>query len=476
MKSSRPAPGKWAVFLTVAVGVFMSTLDGSIVNVALPTIMNDLGASLSTVEWVMMSYLLTVSSLLMSFGRLSDIQGRKRVYIQGLVAFSFGSLFCGLATGAAWLIAARAFQGVGAAMIMSCTQAIIVDAFPASERGKSLGMLGAVVASGLTCGPALGGWILHVANWQTIFYVNIPIGLITATAAARLLKNDVPDQDSNRLFDRNGAILLGLCMVSFLLVFTHAWQWGYTSPEVLCLTAACIFSGLGLIRDEVCNPAPILAPSLLRIRLFTLPVLSAMILFASLFSLVFLMPFFLMHPFGLSSRDTGYMMVTPFVFLFIFAPVAGILSDRIGSRLLCTAGMAIVSAAFFCLAGLMPDMEKLSVMWRLALAGTGIAIFTAPNNAAVMSAVPRQYMGIAAGTVATVRNLGMVMGIAMSGTIFNTVFYSLSGGQTLKGYKPEMMPVFMAAFRYAMTAAGIVAGFGVMITFLRGPEKKHGTQ
>ena len=160
-KSVKSSDNKWLVFSFVAIGIFMSTLDGSIVNIALPTIMKDLSAPLAYMEWVVMIYLLTIFSLLLSFGRLSDIVGRRSIYVLGLIVFSIGSLFCGMAGNAILLIAARSFQGIGAAMIMACTPALVVDIFPVSERGKALGMVGAVVASGLTTGPVLGGLLLH---------------------------------------------------------------------------------------------------------------------------------------------------------------------------------------------------------------------------------------------------------------------------------------------------------------------------
>ncbi|GBC62237.1 MFS transporter [Desulfonema ishimotonii] len=450
----------------------MSTLDGSIVNIALPAIMADLAAPLPTIEWVMMIYLLTVTACLLSFGRLSDIRGRRWIYIRGLIVFSAGSLACGMARSAIWLISARAFQGLGAAMIMSCNQAILTETFPAAERGKALGMLGAVVASGLTAGPVLGGWIIHFFSWQTIFYINIPIGLLTALAGNRILRGGKADRVRAETFDRSGALLLAISVSTFVYILTHGYDLGYTSYPMLLLGGAFIVSAAGFVYGLFSVPHPIIVPSLLGIRLFIFPVLATMILFAGLFTMIFLMPFYLINPCGFSPKMTGYIMVTPFMCLFIFSPIAGVLSDRIGSRLLCTAGMGILTFSFFYLARLMPDSSPPDIAGRLALFGLGTAAFTAPNNVTIMSAVPREHMGIAAGTVATVRNMGMVLGIALSGAVFNNVFYRLSGGLSLKVYQPQLEPIFMDAFRYAMTAGGLVAGIGIIISFLRGPEKK----
>jgi MFS family permease len=229
---------------------------------------------------------------------------------------------------------------------------------------------------------------------------------------------------------------------------------------------------LGLILQEGRAVHPLISPSLLRIRLFTLPVLAGMILFAGLFTIMFLMPFFLIHPCGFSARETGLIMVTPFIFLFLIAPISGALSDRLGSRWLCTSGMVVLTTAFVLLSRLTPDFSKLQIAWRLAVSGIGVAIFIAPNNAAAMSAVPPKFMGVAAGTVATVRNLGMVMGIALAGTIFNSVFYSLSGGRPLKVYTSVLESIFMDAFRCAMAAGIAIGGAGILVAFLRGPDRK----
>jgi len=183
-----PHSKKWLVFSLVAVAVFMSTLDGSIVNVALPVIMQDFNISMNTIEWVVVIYLLTVSALLLPFGSLSDIKGRRWVYCRGFLIFSVGSFFCGIADNSSWLIASRGFQGIGAAMLMACSPALVVDIFPTKERGKALGMVGTVVAAGLTTGPALGGFLIKTFSWNAIFYVNIPIGIVAGAVAFIVLK------------------------------------------------------------------------------------------------------------------------------------------------------------------------------------------------------------------------------------------------------------------------------------------------
>ncbi len=469
-RPDRNSPGPWQVFSLVAIGIFMATLDGSIVNIAVPTIMKELQVSVAAVQWVVMIYLLVATALLLSFGRLSDIHGRRRVYSLGLAAFSVGSLFCGLAPGILWLIGARFAQGLGAAMIMACTPALIVDAFPPATRGRALGFIGSVVASGLTTGPVIGGLLLHFFSWRVIFLINVPIGLITAVLVHSLLKGSQADRKHPETFDWPGAVMLALCLGSLLLAITHGYEWGYTSNEILLLVGLFLASTIGLVLVERRAIHPILDSALLRIRLFSLPIAAAVILFMSLFSLVFLMPFYLLDPGGFSVDHAGYLMATIFVFLFVVSPVSGAISDRIGSRLLCTCGTAIVAVSLFLLAQLPADAGVFDIAWRLALAGIGMAVFIPPNSTTAMSFVPPRRRGIASATVAAARNLGMVLGVAVSGAVFNSSFQQLSGGIRLRLYRPSLEPVFMAAFHVAMLVGTAIAVIGVIISFLRGPE------
>lgn len=461
----------WLIFLLVAIGIFMATLDGSIVNIALPSIMADFAVPLATIQWVVMIYLLTVTSLLLSFGRLSDIRGRRMVYSLGLCLFSLGSFFCGIAPSAHWLIGARFFQGLGAAMTMACTPALIIDTFPERERGRAIGMMGSVVASGLTAGPALGGILIHYFSWRAIFYINIPIGLLTGAGVFFLLKGSKADITRPETFDWPGATLLAILLGSFLIAITHAYDWGYFSFSTLSLAAVSILASSCLFYVESRVKHPILSHSLFAIRLFSMPILSAVILFICLFTLVFLMPFFLIHPGGYPVNATGGILACIFVSLFIVSPFSGALYDRIGSRLLCTLAMAIIACSLFSLATISANASFFSIIWRLSLAGIGTAVFLPPNSAAAFSAVSPESRGVASATVAAARNLGMVLGVAIAGAIFNSVFYKLSNGVSLKEYHPALEGIFMESFHFVMMAGGFIAIFGMIIAILRGPEK-----
>jgi EmrB/QacA subfamily drug resistance transporter len=466
-----PKTQNWLIFLMVAIGIFMATLDGSIVNIALPSIMADLGVPLATIQWVTMIYLLTVTSLLLSFGRLSDIRGRRMVYSLGLCLFSFGSFFCGIAPSAHWLIGARFFQGLGAAMTMACTPALIVDTFPETERGRAIGMMGAVVASGLTAGPVLGGLLIYYFSWRSIFYINVPIGLLTAAGVFFLLKGSKADITRQETFDWPGAVLLAILLGSLLMGITHAYDWGYFSLPTLSLIAISILAAACLIYVETRVKHPILSRSLFAIRLFSMPIIAAVILFVCLFALVFLMPFYLIHPGGYPVNVVGGIMACIFVSLFVVSPFSGALYDRIGSRLLCTLAMAIISCSLFSLSTIPANASFFSIIWRLSLAGIGTALFLPPNSAAAFSAVSPESRGVASATVAAARNLGMVLGVAIAGAIFNSVFFTLSNGLSLKEYHPSLEEIFMESFHIVMLAGGFIAILGMAISFLRGPEQ-----
>jgi len=476
-QESIPGTQNWLIFLMVAIGIFMATLDGSIVNIALPSIMADFGVPLATVQWVVMIYLLTVTSLLLSFGRLSDIQGRRIIYSSGLFLFSIGSLFCGMAPSAHLLIVSRFFQGLGAAMTMACTPALIVDTFPEAKRGRALGLMGSVVASGLTAGPVLGGLLIHYFSWRAIFYINIPIGLLTTAGVFFLLKGSNADITRPETFDWPGATLLAVLLGSLLMAITHAYEWGYFSAPTLLLLALFILAAACLLYVETRVRHPILSRSLFSIRLFSMPIVAAVILFVCLFFLVFLMPFYLIHPRGYPVNTAGGVMACIFVALFVVSPFSGALFDRIGSRYLCTLAMALLACSLFSLSAIPVNASFFSILWRLSLAGIATALFLPPNSAAAFSAVAPANRGVASATVAAARNLGMVMGVAVAGAIFNSVFYRLSNGLSLKEYKPALEGIFMDSFHFVMLGGGFIAILGMVIAFMRGPERiKVGSQ
>ncbi len=459
---------KWKIFFLVAVSIFMSTLDSSIVNLALPFIMQELATDIPTIQWVVVVYLLTVSSLLLTFGRLSDTRGRRPIYVTGFMVFTLGSLLCALAATPVFLILARAVQGLGASMLMACSPALIVDVFEKHQRGRALGMIGAVVAAGLTLGPVAGGVILEYFPWQTIFLINIPIGVAATLAGMFVLKN-LP-RGTEEPLDKTGSLLMILGLCALILGVTKFTEWGFFSLEFMGSLLIGSLACLGFVVNSQHSAYPLFDLGLLKIRLLVMPLVASIILFAALFVLVFMMPFYLTYPCGFSPARTGGVMIVPFLFLLVVSPVSGVLYDRFGSTRLCLSGTLLLGLSLVSLMFLSPHMHILDILWRMGLAGVGTALFVSPNNTAIMGSVPMAQRGIASGASATARNLGMVMGVAFAGSIFTSTFTGLSQGVGLDHYTPALAPYFMTGFQKTMGVGAFLAFAGAGVTLARGKE------
>jgi EmrB/QacA subfamily drug resistance transporter len=463
---------KWLTFVLVAFGVFMSTLDGSIVNIALPAILDDFDARLAVVEWVVMIYLLTITSFLLACGKLSDIYGHKKIYITGLLLFSMSSLMCGLSSSIYFLIFSRMLQGFSAAMIMACTPALLVFSFPVSQRGKIFGINSMVVALGLTSGPAIGGLFVDIYSWRMIFFLNVPIGILGAAGSYFILKNFKTDT-KNKRFDFLGSFFAAVSIGSFLLVVTHSYEWGYYSIKFFTFSGVFLFFFTLFLKNEKKTKYPILNLKIFRNRMLAITSLSGVLLFMILFVIIFLMPFYLMKAKGLDSTTSGYIMMVPFAYLFFVSPISGNLSDYLGSRILCTIGMLFIFTGVLLCIFLDADSSVSSVILRLSLIGIGTSIFISPNSAALMTSIPEDIKGTGGAIMASARNLGMVLGIAMAGSLFNFYFKSASGGKSLSSYTPEMNTAFMNALQFTLTATAVLALSAAVITALRGKEQKR---
>lgn len=423
-KATRPSPistsslhYKWLVMGVVALGTLMATIDSSVVNIALPVISRYFHATITSVIWVTLSYLLTVTVLLLVFGRLGDLLGRQRVYGWGFLVFTGGSALCGLSRSLGQLVFFRAVQAVGAAMMFSNGAAIITAVFPASERGRALGINGSIVSTGLTIGPSLGGFLLDWAGWRSIFYINLPIGL-GAMSAMRFL---LPPEEASPLrprFDFLGAFLLGVGLLSFTLALTRSDQIGWHSPWI---AGGLLLAGLSLgafVGQERRAAHPMIDLNLFRNRLFTAANLAGFLNFVAGFFNVLLMPFYLQQLKGFSPSHAGLIMTAvPLTTVFV-APFSGWLSDRLGSRGLSSTGLFINAAGLWWLSRLDGSASPADVVLRLVLVGIGNGLFQSPNNSAIMGSVPRARLGVASSFIALVRNLGMVTGLSLAGAVF----------------------------------------------------------
>jgi EmrB/QacA subfamily drug resistance transporter len=411
---------KWWVLLSVGVGTFMSALDGSVVNTVLPVVNRSFGSQVASVEWVVTVYLLVVSGLLLTFGRLGDLRGHKAIYALGFVVFVLGSALCGIAPTVGALIGFRALQALGAAMLFANSPAILTKNFPATQRGQALGLQATMTYLGLTTGPSLGGWLTSQFGWRAVFYINLPVGLLAWLLCLRFIPRDAAQENTER-FDLLGGLTFTGGLVALLLGLNQGHAWGWTSPALLALLIAAVLLLSAFVIVERRVPYPMLDLSLFQRPLFSIATASAVLNYICVYSITFLMPFYLIQGRGLDTARAGLLLTAQPLIMAVAAPLSGTLSDRIGSRLPGTLGMLILAIGLFVLAGLGPGAPWGRVALALATAGLGTGMFVSPNNSALMGAAPRHRQGIAAGMLATARNVGMVLGVGLAGAILTTV-------------------------------------------------------
>ena len=448
-----PMERKWLIFIAVGVGAFMGAIGTSVVNIVLPVVSNDFSVDVSTIEWVITVYLLVVSGLLLSFGRLGDLRGHKVVYVWGFVIFTLASPLCGFAQNAPMLIAARALQALGAAMVFSNSPAILTKNFPATQRGQVLGLQSMMTYLGLTVGPSLGGWLTMQFSWRAVFFINLPIGLLAIWLSIRFIPQDAPSEDPES-FDLIGAATFMIGLVLLLFALDQGYAWGWTSPSIVAMLIAAFVTGAIFLRIEQRVASPMLDLSLFRQRLFSAAAASAVANYICIYSVLFLTPFYLIQARGFDPAQAGLLLTAQPVLMAISAPLSGTLSDRIGSRLLGTLGMAILAFGAFLLSWLGAASSQAEVVIALAVVGLGTGIFSSPNNSALMGAAPRHRQGIAASVLATARNGGMVLGVGLAGAIFATVQTQFGG-------------TIFDAISAGLLAAAIVTLFGAMTSAVR---------
>jgi EmrB/QacA subfamily drug resistance transporter len=459
------------MMITVGIGSFMSTLDSSVVNIALPRIGNYFKASLSLIEWVVMAYLLVISSLLLTYGRLGDMYGHKQIYVTGFLIFTVGSILCGLAPTIVLLIIARVFQAIGAGMLMAMGPAIITDVTPDRERGKALGLNGVAVYIALISGPVLGGILTAKLGWQSIFFINIPIGLIGIWMAGKYISNQTVHQTQK--FDICGAVLLFMAMVTLLWSLSSGEKIGWSNPVIIVSMLSSIILFTGFIYTEIQAEAPMMDLTLFRDRLFTMSNVSLLISFIAGFTVTLLMPFYFQQLRGLTPYIAGLMMIPQPIATIFITPFSGILSDRIDSRYLSSLGMLLVTMGMF----LLSNLKITSTPWESALAliiiGLGNGLFQTPNNSAIMGSAPENRRGIASGMMATMRNIGMVLGIAMAGAVFTerqNYFHALLQFKGVSGATLRIQS-FTSAFHATYLMAAGFALVGVVASLTRGSLK-----
>jgi EmrB/QacA subfamily drug resistance transporter len=423
---------KWWTLMAVSFGLFMIMLDNTVVNVALKTMQSDLHVSQSGLEWVVVAYALTFASLMITGGKLADMFGRRKIFMTGLVIFTLASLACGLSSSLGWLVASRAAQGVGSALMNPATLSIVVATFPPKQRGQAIGIWAGVSALALAIGPLIGGVITQHIGWNWIFFINVPIGAL-ALVVAQLVIRESRDTTHEQSIDLPGLVT----SIGFLFTLSYALiegnSHGWASTEILGLFAASVLLLVAFVALESRQRLPMLDLSLFRIGAFTGANLVAMLVSLAMFGVFFFISLYVQNILDYTPTQAGLIFLPMTVLIILIAPVAGKFSDRVGSRWLMGAGMMLLGASllFYQRVGLHSNFWTL--LPSLILGGLGMAMTMSPMTSAAMGAVPVDKAGVGSGVLNSFRQVGGSLGIAVMGAILLSYKhhppYTLAGKQ-----------------------------------------------
>lgn len=459
-----PRPGRSGLvssrrlsLLTVLVGSFLATLNLSSVNVALPTLVRELGAGLEGGKLVVVAYVATVTLLLIPFGRAGDLLGRRRFYATGFLLFALGATLCSIAQDLGQLVGFRVLQAFGAAMLIAQGSAILATVFPPGQRGQALGLQVVAVAVGSTAGNALGGFLTDALGWRSVFWTNAPVAAVGLVLALHVLPRGMRAEGR---FDARGAALLAGALAFVVVAATAATPdapWLGLPPLAAALALLAVFA-----RQQHRSRAPLLAAPLRRSRVFLAGIFAALFGFTGSVSATFLMPFFLQDALGLAPRLAGLALLAYPVSVSLAAPLSGRLSDRIGGRVPATAGLLTIAAGLVGLSLLTAASSPWHASALLAVVGVGVGLFASPNNNAVFAAAPKEHLGVANGMLGTMRNLGVSLGASLS----SLVFLLAAPGHALPG-DPD---AFVAAMRPALWMGAAFALVAAALSLARGPS------
>jgi EmrB/QacA subfamily drug resistance transporter len=440
---------KWWTLAAVSFGLFMIMLDNTIVNVALPSIQRDLGARLSQLEWVVSGYALSFAALMLVGGKLADLLGRRLVFVVGLAVFAASSLACGLAPSANFLIAARLVQGVGAALMNPATLSIISATFPPRERGTAIGIWAGVSAMALAIGPLLGGLLTEHVGWASIFYVNVPIGAV-AIAASLLLIEESKDTSDGQRPDLPGLFSSGLGLFALTYGLIEASTYGWTSGRILGALAVSGVSLIAFVLLEMHQRTPMLDLSLFRSGTFAGANVVLLLVALAMFGVFFFLSLYMQNILGYSPVRAGAAFLPMTLLIIAVAPLAGRISDRLGSRWLLALGMTLLAIQLFYFSRLGVHESYARLVPGMLLGGVGMASVMSPATAAALSAVPVDRAGVGSAVVNTSRQVGGSIGIALMGAI---MAHEIGGRQTAAAFVHGLSVALVVAACIALAGA-----------------------
>lgn len=443
---------------------FMSCLDSSIVNVALPVMSKKLSVDMASIEWVVASYLIVICSTLLIFGSLGDIKGKINIFKIGIIVFTLGSLLCGISSSLFMLIISRVVQGIGAAAYMANNQGIITQVFSNKERGKALGILASAVALGTMLGPPIGGFIISILNFHYIFLVNVPLGIITIILSLKVF----PKQNKICIaeeIDFKGIILSFAGIVIFFSSLIEEQKTGLSYSIVLGFTFAVICFIL-FIAVEMRLKKPFLQLGIFKNSIFSLSLFCAAISFICLSASAIIIPFYLQDTLKMSASKAGlFMMIQPLVIALV-SPLSGTLADKLGAEILSLIGLVLMSSGFFTMTFLKESSSVMFIIFSVCIIALGQGVFQPPNNSLIMCTVPRDKLGIAGSINSLVRNLGQMVGITLSTTILYA-FMSSKIGHRVLDYVFGRNDVFIYGMKHVYFYLVVICAVGAAFTIFR---------
>ena len=467
---------KWIVLLITTIGAFMTPLDGSIVTVAIPSIASSIRIGLEAAVWIPLAYLLLLTVLLINVGRIADLRGRKRFYVLGFIIFTAGSVLCALSITDLQLVIFRALQGVGAALILANSTAIVTDSFPTTERGKALGINTMAVYIGLTAGPVIGGILVQNYGWRSIFYVNVPIGILVITLTILKLKETRTGRMSGG-FDLAGAATLSIALASLLVVLTlgSTYGWVSTLTFALLIVSGAMFMLFLQIETRLARYPTFDLSLFTRNRLFAAANATALLSYVAFYGVTLMIAIYLQSIRGLNPETAGFYLISESAAMAILSPFSGWLSDRFGSRLLSTLGMLVVTVGLYLFSQLNASSSALDVISRLVVVGVGFGVFSSPNTSAVMGSVKQMKLGVAAGTLGTMRFMGQSVGLALLGMVMaatvppKTLLALFTG---LSVQDSVAITEFVQGMRNFFLIASIIGVLATLTSMVRGRENR----
>ena len=464
---------KWWAFTAVEIGNVSSSLTHSSAIVALPSVALHFNTDLPTVQWIILAEVLATSALMLPMGRLSDIIGRKQVYMGGLVAFAVGGGLAAMAPNMAVMIIAMAIQGCGAAMIQGIGMALVASLFPANERGKGLGAHMSAIGAGAVAGPALGGFLISFFDWRAVFFIPVPMSILATAASIAFIHSGIFARDTQRpSFDWLGAALCAGSLVTLLLALTFGYQIGWASPLILAALVGFVFLLVSFIWWERRVSAPILDLALFRRATFALGVAAGFLTFVGGTSSRFLLPFYLQGVVGYSPAQVGLIMVPMALVIILVGPLAGRLSDRYGWRTFTVGGLAISAAGMFLLASVDQSSSLALIIGAMVLQSGGQGMFFSPNNSSVMSAAARNRYGIVSAFIGVTRNAGNVISIAVTTAIVTVTMVSFGFEASLDA-AAEGPDAFVTGMRRAFIAQGVLLLVGMGLSWKRSQQAEE---